>query len=514
MIDSGNIFSILFVLILVIPVLSIFFIALLPEDKPNLIWNWALVLSSFIFFLSSILWLAYSYNNGISANFLEKDLIQGVFLIIPLFNINQGWDLFLEIQPFIAIDGVSILLIELTTFLIPVCFLTSISSIKSKVKEYIILFFMIELLCICTFTFLDLFLFYIFFESVLIPMFVIVGIWGSRSRKIRAAYQFFLYTLLGSIFMFFALLYIKSVLGTTNYIVLLNLMPLIDESTQLLLWLSFFCAFAVKVPMIPFHLWLPEAHVEAPTAGSVILAGILLKLGTYGFLRFSVPLFPVPSFFFMPFIFLLCSIGSIYASLTTLRQVDLKKIIAYSSVAHMSVVMVGLFALTPQGLQGSLSLMLGHGIVSSALFLCVGVLYDRYHTRIVKYYGGLMQVMPNFSLFFLFFTLANIGFPGLCNFVGEFLCFLGAFERNAVASFFCLMGTLGGVGYSMWLANRLVFGQLRAYYISTFTDLSLLEYFMFLPFIFLTLVLGVYPSIILDTADPAIFDLSIKLKVI
>lgn len=444
MIDSGNIFSILFVLILVIPVLSIFFIALLPEDKPNLIWNWALVLSSFIFFLSSILWLAYSYNNGISANFLEKDLIQGVFLIIPLFDINQGWDLFLEIQPFIAIDGVSILLIELTTFLIPVCFLTSISSIKSKVKEYIILFFMIELLCICTFTFLDLFLFYIFFESVLIPMFVIVGIWGSRSRKIRAAYQFFLYTLLGSIFMFFALLYIKSVLGTTNYIVLLNLMPLIDESTQLLLWLSFFCAFAVKVPMIPFHLWLPEAHVEAPTAGSVILAGILLKLGTYGFLRFSVPLFPVPSFFFMPFIFLLCSIGSIYASLTTLRQVDLKKIIAYSSVAHMSVVMVGLFALTPQGLQGSLSLMLGHGVVSSALFLCVGVLYDRYHTRIVKYYGGLMQVMPNFSLFFLFFTLANIGFPGLCNFVGEFLCFLGAFERNAVASFFLFNGDFRG----------------------------------------------------------------------
>lgn len=216
----------------------------------------------------------------------------------------------------------------------------------------------------------------------------------------------------------------------------------------------------------------------------------------------------------MPFIFLLCSLGSIYASLTTLRQVDLKKIIAYSSVAHMSVVMVGLFALTPQGLQGSLSLMLGHGVVSSALFLCVGVLYDRYHTRIVKYYGGLMQVMPNFSLFFLFFTLANIGFPGLCNFVGEFLCFLGAFERNAIASFLCLMGTFGGVGYSMWLANRLVFGQLRVKYISTFTDLSLLEYFIFLPFIFLTLVLGVYPSIILDTADPAIFDLCVKLKVI
>ena len=258
MIDSGNIFSTLFISILIIPILSMIFITLLPEDKPNLIWNWALVLSSFIFFLSSIIWLSFSYNNSISSSFIDKDLVQGVFMIIPLFGTNHSWDLLLGIKPFIAIDGISILLIELTTFLIPVCFLTSISSVKVKIKEYIILFFMIELLCICTFTFLDLFLFYIFFESVLIPMFVIVGIWGSRSRKIRAAYQFFLYTLLGSIFMFFSLLYIKSTLGTTNYVLLLNLMPLIDENTQLLLWLSFFSAFAVKVPMMPFHLWLPE----------------------------------------------------------------------------------------------------------------------------------------------------------------------------------------------------------------------------------------------------------------
>lgn len=294
-----NTFSFLFTLLLLSPVISIIIISAMPEKDNTLVWNVALTLSSFIFFLSSVVWLAFSYTNDVNSEFLNDNLFQGTFLLIPLF--SQDWDSFLNIKPFIAVDGISILLIELTTFLIPVCFLTSVSAIKSKIKEYVIFFFMIEMLCLYTFTFVDLFLFFVFFESVLIPMFVVVGIWGSRSRKIRAAYQFFLYTLLGSVFMFMGLLYIRSTLGTTNYFVLLNIMPIIDEQTQLLLWLSFFCAFAVKVPMIPFHLWLPEAHVEAPTAGSVILAGILLKLGTYGFLRFSVPLFPVSSFFFYAF---------------------------------------------------------------------------------------------------------------------------------------------------------------------------------------------------------------------
>ena len=443
-------------------------------------WSIALISSSFIFFLSSVIWLSYNHHTV---------YFQGLQVF--------EWDTFGGISLVFGIDGISILLVQLTTFLIPICFLASMASIKTRVQDYIALFFLIEFLCICSFCFFDLLLFYVFFEAVLIPMFVIIGIWGSRERKVRAAYQFFLYTLLGSVFMLFAILLIWSETGTTNYFVLLS--TSFSEELQLWLWLAFFCAFAVKVPMVPFHLWLPEAHVEAPTAGSVLLAGILLKLGTYGFMRYSLALLPIASLFYMPFVFVICAIGVLYASLTTIRQVDLKKIIAYSSVAHMGVVMLGLFALTPQGLQGSLILMLGHGIVSGALFLCIGVLYDRYHTRVLKYYGGLVQVMPIFASLFIFFTLANIGFPGLSNFVGEMLCFIAIFERNFFVAFLAVGGTLFGVGYSMWLANRLLFGPLRVVS-AAYHDLTLVDVVIFTPFVFLTLLMGIYPKLFLDTS--------------
>jgi proton-translocating NADH-quinone oxidoreductase chain M len=486
----------LLLVLLISPLVAIFltYLPKLSADSGELsqkennfyLWGIGLINSAFIFLLSSIIWLC--YNN-------HTMYFQGMHVLT--------WDTFWGISLVFGVDGISILLIQLTTFLIPICFLASMASIKNRVQDYIALFFLIEFLCICSFTFLDLILFYIFFEAVLIPMFVIIGIWGSRERKVRAGYQFFIYTLLGSVFMLFAIVIIWSQTGTTNYFALLT--TNFSEELQLWLWLAFFGAFAVKVPMVPFHLWLPEAHVEAPTAGSVLLAGILLKLGTYGFMRYSLPLLPIACLFYMPFIFLLCSLGVIYASLTTIRQVDLKKIIAYSSVAHMGIVMLGLFSITPQGLQGSLILMLGHGVVSGALFLCIGVLYDRYHTRILKYYGGLVQVMPMYAVCFIFFTLANIGFPGLSNFVGEFLCFLAAFERNFFASFLAVSGTLFGVGYSMWLANRLLFGNLRIKYIGAYNDLTLVDYIIFLPFIFLTLLMGLYPKVFLDTAYCSIF---------
>jgi proton-translocating NADH-quinone oxidoreductase chain M len=343
---------------------------------------------------------------------------------------------------------------------------------------------------------LDLLIFYVFFESVLIPMFLIIGVWGSRERKIRAAYQFFLYTLFGSVLMLLAILLIHFQTGTTDYQILLA--TEFSEKRQLLLWLAFFASFAVKVPMVPVHIWLPEAHVEAPTAGSVILAGILLKLGTYGFLRFSIPMFPEATLFYTPLIYTRSVIAIIYASLTTLRQVDLKKIIAYSSVAHMNYVTLGIFSLNLQGIEGSLLLMFSHGLVSSALFLCVGCLYERSHTRLVKYYGGAVQTMPIFSLIFLFFTLGNISLPGTSSFVGEFLILAGAFQTNPFAGTLAASGMIFGTAYSMWLFNRVIFGNIKTQSFSSFADLNRREVYMFLPFIFGVLWMGLYPEMFLE----------------
>jgi proton-translocating NADH-quinone oxidoreductase chain M len=365
-----------------------------------------------------------------------------------------------------------------------------------------------EAFLICVFCVLDLLLFYIFFEGILIPMFILIGIWGSRERKIRASYLFFLYTLIGSLFMLLGIVYIFLKLGTTNYEILISNSFSIFE--QKILWLAFFASFATKVPMLPMHIWLPEAHVEAPTSGSVILAGILLKLGVYGFLRFSLPLFPEANYFFVPLIFVMAILGVIYTSFTAIRQTDLKRIIAYSSVAHMNLVMLGLFSYTLTGLEGALLQSLSHGFVSSALFLCVGILYDRYHTRMVKYYSGLIHVMPVSMLILLFFTMANIGLPGTSSFVGEFLILSGVYKFNIIATFLGATGMILGGVYSLWLFNRIAYGNLKIQFLGTqFLDIKKNEFFAVLPLIIGTLFMGIYPEFFLETMHMSVLNLLI-----
>ncbi|VAH75076.1 unnamed protein product [Triticum turgidum subsp. durum] len=380
------------------------------------------------------------------------------------------WLPYENIHLYMGIDGLSLFFVILTTFLIPICISVGWSGMRSFGKEYITAFIIREFLMIAVSCMLDPLLFYVLSESVPIPM-----------LKIKAAYQFFLYTLLGSVFMLLAILLILLQTGTTDLQILLT--TEFSERRQILLWIAFFASFAVKVPMVPVHIWLPEAHVEAPTAGSVILAGILLKLGTYGFLRFSIPMFPEATLCFTPFIYTLSAIAIIYTSLTTLRQIDLKKIIAYSSVAHMNLVTIGMFSPNIQGIGGSILLMLSHGLVSSALFLCVGVLYDRHKTRLVRYYGGLVSTMPNFSTIFFFFTLANMSLPGTSSFIGEFLILVGAFQRNSLVATLALLGMILGAAYSLWLYNRVVSGNLKPDFLYKFSDLNGREVSIFLPFL-------------------------------
>lgn len=365
---------------------------------------------------------------------------------------------FNSIQFAIGIDGISIFFIILVLFLMPICLLISYNSVKKNAVLYVTVFFFLQLILIGVFAILDIFFFYVLFEAVLVPMYLIIGIWGSRERKIKAAYHFFMYTLFGSLFMLVGIALVHFQIGTTH--LLIALIIKYSYQRQLFIWMSFFLALAIKVPMVPAHLWLPEAHVEAPTSGSVLLAGILLKLGTYGFLRFLIPLFPYASIYFIPFIYMLCVIGIVYTSLTTLRQIDLKKIIAYSSIAHMNFAVLGIFSFNLQGIEGSLFLMLSHGIVSSALFICVGILYDRYHTRLVLYYGGLAYNMPMFSFFFFLFTLANLSLPGTSSFIGEFLILLGIFQTNTFVTCAASLSIVLGAVYSIWLFNRIVFGAL------------------------------------------------------
>jgi proton-translocating NADH-quinone oxidoreductase chain M len=358
----------------------------------------------------------------------------------------------------LGIDGISVFFVLLVLFLIPICLIISKNSIKKHHTLYILLFLVLQSILVLVFLILDIFLFYVLFEAVLAPMYLIIGIWGSRERRIKASYHFFLYTLFGSLFMLVGIASIRYQVGSTH--ILEALMIKYSYQRQLFIWLSFFLALAIKVPMVPAHLWLPEAHVEAPTSGSVLLAGILLKLGTYGFLRFLIPLFPYASIYFSPFVYMLCIIGIVYISLTTLRQIDLKKIIAYSSIAHMNFAVLGIFSFNLQGIEGSLFLMISHGIVSSALFICVGILYDRYHTRILAYYGGIAYNMPLFSFFFFLFTLANLSLPGTSSFIGEFLIILGIFQTNTFVTCMASLTIVIGAIYSIWLFNRLVFGPL------------------------------------------------------
>lgn len=396
----------------------------------------------------------------------------------------------------VGVDGMSLLFVILTTFLTPMCLLASWESIQTLRKEFFMLFLLLEGFLICVFTVLDLLLFYIFFESVLIPMFIIVGVWGSSGNRIMAAYQLFLYTVIGGVFGLIAILAIYSQTGTTDFLVL-NTVEF-SERRQLLLWLAFFFSFAVKVPMFPFHLWLPKAHVEAPTAGSVILAGVLLKLGGYGFLRISLPFFPEANAYFTPLIFLLSILAIIYTSLTCLQQTDLKRVIAYSSVGHMGFVTLGLFTLNQQGIEGAILLMVSHGLISGALFLCIGFLYDRHHTREVGYYGGLVYMMPIYASMLFFFSMSNISLPGTASFVGEFMVLLGTYQANTTTAVFATTGVILGCAYSLWLMNRILFGNLKTYPLEMCVDLNRRETYVFLPLVICTIWLGVYPSVLLE----------------
>ena len=395
----------------------------------------------------------------------------------------------------LGVDGISLHFILLTTFLFPICILASWGPIHTRL--FLTCFLIIEILLVLVFTVIDLLWFYIFFESILIPIFLIIGFFGTRIRKIRAAYFFFIYTLVGSLFILGSILYIYSVAGTSIYSSLCHYSFTLTE--QKLLWLGFFLSFAVKVPIVPFHIWLPEAHVEAPTPGSAILAGILLKLGTYGFIRYSIPLFPQASIYYTPFIFTLGVIGIFYTSLTAIRQTDLKRIIAYTSVAHINLVVLGIFSITSTGIHGCLIQSLSHGFVSAALFLLVGTLYDRYHTRLFLHYGGLIHVIPIFGFFFLLFTVANIAIPGTSSFVGEFLLLVGLFEVNPVVSFFSATSlVLSGI-YSLWLLNRILYGNLKIQYLKSFTDLNKREISVLLPLILVIVYIGIYPELFLES---------------
>jgi proton-translocating NADH-quinone oxidoreductase chain M len=404
-----------------------------------------------------------------------------------------------------GLDGISIVFFVLTSLLIFLCILFIWN--ERLLKEYALNLLLIELLLLLVFSVLDIFLFYIFFEAILIPMFVLIGIWGSRERKIRAVYLLFFYTLFGSLLMLVGLLYIYTLTGTLNLEYLLAYKFTMEE--QCWLWLAFFLSFASKIPMFPFHVWLPEAHVEAPTVGSVLLAGILLKLGVYGFLRFSLSLFPDASLYFSPLVYLLSVLGVIYASLSAIRQTDLKRIIAYSSVAHMNLVTLGIFSFNIIGIEGSILQSISHGFVSGAMFLLIGILYDRYHSRLLYYYGGLVHMMPVYAAFLLIFTMANIALPGTSSFVGEFLLLLGIYKTNVMSAIVGALGVILCGAYSLWLYNRIIFGNLKTSFIVRFKDVNFLEFSILLPLLFFVLYMGVYPSFFSNFIHLSVCNLSL-----
>ena len=455
--------------------------------------NVALWTSIVTFVLSLFLWVNFD-NTTADFQFVEK------VDWIPTYSISYH----------LGVDGISMLFVLLTTLLTPICVLASWHSIQTRVKEYMIAFLILETMMVGMFSALDMVIFYIFFEAVLIPMFLIIGVWGGP-RRVYASYKLFLYTLAGSVLMLLAILVMYIQVGTTDMQAMMK--ANFDPALQQWLWLAFFASFAVKVPMWPVHTWLPDAHVEAPTAGSVILAGVLLKFGGYGLLRFSLPMFPDASVYFTPLVYGLSIIAVIYTSLVALVQNDMKKLIAYSSVAHMGFVTAGVFTMTVQGIEGAIYQMLSHGVVSAALFLVVGVIYDRMHTREISAYGGLVHKMPAYALVFMLFMMASVGLPGTGGFVGEFLVLVGAFKANTIVAAFLATGVILGAAYMLYLYRRVVFGALEKEDIKKMLDMSKREWLVFAPLIILTLWMGIYPVSFLDVMHVSVDNLLSQVQV-
>ena len=473
-------------LVTFLPLVGVALILMTPSGSPTAARSirWIALWTTLVtFVVSLVLWIRFDTGTA-DFQFVEKAAWLGG-------NINYH----------MGVDGISMLFVILTTFLMPLCILASWQAIDTRVREYMIAFLVMETLMIGVFCALDLVLFYLFFEAGLIPMFLIIGVWGGK-RRIYATFKFFLYTLLGSVLMLLALLYMYFQAGTSDIPTLMN--AKFDPSAQKWLWLAFAASFAVKVPMWPVHTWLPDAHVEAPTAGSVILAGVLLKMGGYGFLRFSIPMFPDASLYFTPLIYTLSVVAIIYASLVALMQEDMKKLIAYSSVAHMGFVTIGAFTMNQQGIQGSIFQMLSHGVVSGALFLCVGVVYDRLHTREIARYGGLASNMPKYAVVFLLFTMANVGLPGTSGFVGEMLILVGAFQSNTWVALLATTGVILSAAYALWLYRKVIFGSLTKEDLKALLDLSPREKLIFAPLVVTTLVMGVWPTPFFNVMDASV----------
>ena len=430
-------------------------------------------------------------------------------ILVARFDASVADFQFVEKAPWLAssityhmgVDGISLPFVILTTALMPFCIVASWKSVKLRVREYMMAFLVLETLMVGTFSALDLVLFYLFFEGGLIPMFLIIGVWGGP-RRVYASFKFFLYTLLGSVLMLLAIMALYWNAGTTDIPTLMH--TAVPRSLQMWAWLAFFASFAVKMPMWPVHTWLPDAHVEAPTAGSVILAAILLKMGGYGFLRFSLPMFPLASHEFAPLIFTLSAIAIIYTSLVAMMQEDIKKLIAYSSVAHMGFVTMGIFAGTMQGVAGGVFQMISHGIVSGALFLCVGIVYDRMHTREIAAYGGLVNRMPIYALVFMVFTMANVGLPGTSGFVGEFMTLLGTFKTSLPTAVFATTGVILSAAYALWLYRKVVFGALVKPSLASIKDLTFRESLTLVPLLILTILFGFYPKPVLDMSATSV----------
>ncbi|MDG4874645.1 NADH-quinone oxidoreductase subunit M [Mesorhizobium sp. WSM4935] len=473
-------------LVTFLPLVGVLLILPISDDSANARRNIraiAFITTAFTFVISLFIWTGFD-NSQAGFQFVEK----------------HAW-LDSGISYHMGVDGISMLFVILTTFLMPLCILASWDAIEKRVKAYMIAFLILETLMIGVFCALDIVLFYVFFEAGLIPMFIIIGVWGGK-RRVYASFKFFLYTLAGSVLMLLAVMAMFFQSGTTDIPTLLT--HHFPANMQTWLWLAFFASFAVKMPMWPVHTWLPDAHVEAPTAGSVILAGILLKMGGYGFLRFSLPMFPEASAMFAPLVFTLSVVAIIYTSLVALMQEDMKKLIAYSSVAHMGFVTMGIFAMNQEGVQGAIFQMLSHGLVSGALFLCVGVIYDRMHTREIDAYGGLVNNMPKYATVFMIFTMANVGLPGTSGFIGEFLTMLGVFRVNTWVAFFAATGVILSAAYALWLYRRVIFGALTKDSLKNLLDLSPREKAIVYPLVVLVIFFGVYPAPVFDATAQSV----------